>query len=460
VRAAGLQTDEDSVITLIIYHDGEIESEMPVAGMVRIGRDSQNDLVLDDPSKGVSRFHAEIHDAGGVFTIADLNSRNGIWVDGKRVQRATLANGVAVRLGAYELVVEDRPPTESFTLAGPGPHPNTIVAKPSQPAQGPSRSGTRAADLRAAQSSKGMLWLIVGVVVIAIVGVAFAIARSRQTHQKAEVVGPAALPPTPIDHGLPPDPIATAIAAARRELGANNAQAAIDILKPLLDANPDNDDLKKAYADANDLLVRNTPPATTVDQPVVRLPREPKKNVEVVNPADVADITRLPGEDAITWQARGRRAHQNYDTGRTHLAKREYNEAIGAFQQVLRDQPGFTDAESRLSEAQAGKAGALREALDNAAQGEKSSTPSGLFSALRWYEKAYSLDQSPETQGHIKATREKLTKEANQQYERAKVYQSLGEKGKARDLLQNVVNWLPDDDPNRADALKRLEALK
>ena len=448
------------MITLIIYHDGEIESEMPVAGMVRIGRDSQNDLVLDDPSKGVSRFHAEIHEAGGVFTIADLNSRNGIWVDGKRVQRATLTNGVAVRLGAYELVVEDRPASEPFTLAGHGPHPNTMVAKPSaQPAQGPSRSGTRATDLRAAQSNKGMIWLMIGVVVIAVAGVSFAVVRSQRAVTTTPDVPSDPAPPSVTTAPAAEDPVAKEIANARRELDANNPRAAVDILKPLLDANPDNDELKKVYAEANDLVARNALPTTTVvDPPVVRPSRE--KKAEIINPADVENITRLTGEDAVTWQARGRRAHQNYDVGKTHLAKKEFNEAIAAFQQVLRDQPGFMDADSRLNEAQAARAGALHEALDNAAQGEKSNTPSGLFSALKWYEKAYALDQSAETQGHIKATREKLTKEANQQYERAKVYQSLGEKGKARDLLQNVVNWLPDDDPNRADALKRLEALK
>ena len=51
----------------------------------RIGRSEQNDLVLEDPGKAVSRNHAEIRYEGGRYVLADLESQNGIWVAGTRV---------------------------------------------------------------------------------------------------------------------------------------------------------------------------------------------------------------------------------------------------------------------------------------------------------------------------------------------------------------------------------------
>jgi len=63
----------------------------------RVGSNSANDLVLTDPT--VSRFHCEIvSDATGV-RVRDLDSKNGVWVDGLRVVDAWLRHGSVTRLG-------------------------------------------------------------------------------------------------------------------------------------------------------------------------------------------------------------------------------------------------------------------------------------------------------------------------------------------------------------------------
>ena len=62
-----------------------------------IGRDSDCGLVLDDHD--ISRRHAEIEFSNGAFTISDLGSTNGILVNNKKVNRATLASGDLIRLG-------------------------------------------------------------------------------------------------------------------------------------------------------------------------------------------------------------------------------------------------------------------------------------------------------------------------------------------------------------------------
>lgn len=63
-----------------------------------IGRDPACDIVL--PELTVSARHARItRTAGGYFEIEDLDSENGVIVDGERVPRMTLLDGDAFTVG-------------------------------------------------------------------------------------------------------------------------------------------------------------------------------------------------------------------------------------------------------------------------------------------------------------------------------------------------------------------------
>jgi pSer/pThr/pTyr-binding forkhead associated (FHA) protein len=64
----------------------------------RIGRQGDNDIVLDDAS--VSRYHAIVtRDADG-FWIEDTGSKRGVFVDGERVEeQVPLAPGASIRIG-------------------------------------------------------------------------------------------------------------------------------------------------------------------------------------------------------------------------------------------------------------------------------------------------------------------------------------------------------------------------
>jgi pSer/pThr/pTyr-binding forkhead associated (FHA) protein len=74
-----------------------------------IGRGAQNDLVLDDPDRTISRFHAEVRLEAGRWVLLDLNSQNGTWVETRRVDRVELRSGVPVRVGPFRLVFDDTP---------------------------------------------------------------------------------------------------------------------------------------------------------------------------------------------------------------------------------------------------------------------------------------------------------------------------------------------------------------
>jgi SARP family transcriptional regulator, regulator of embCAB operon len=86
----------------------------------RIGRSTDNDVVLDDTD--VSRHHAVIIDTGTGFVITDLRSTNGVEVQGQRIRTsATLADGDRIRIGNHDFTFEIRPAQGSVTWPGGDP---------------------------------------------------------------------------------------------------------------------------------------------------------------------------------------------------------------------------------------------------------------------------------------------------------------------------------------------------
>src|SRR5205823_972596 len=64
-----------------------------------------NDIVLPDPS--ISTSHAKLQRREGVWVLVDLDSTNGTFVEGERVQgEAPLGPGAMVRLGDVQLLFE------------------------------------------------------------------------------------------------------------------------------------------------------------------------------------------------------------------------------------------------------------------------------------------------------------------------------------------------------------------
>ena len=66
--------------------------------VLRLGRDKANVIHLHDTE--VSRLHAEFRRTHDNYTVSDLNSSNGTFVNGKRVQQHLLASGDQVQVGA------------------------------------------------------------------------------------------------------------------------------------------------------------------------------------------------------------------------------------------------------------------------------------------------------------------------------------------------------------------------
>jgi Protein of unknown function (DUF3662)/FHA domain len=67
-----------------------------------IGRSRECDIQLNDPN--VSRRHAELRQEGASYWIVDLESTNGIEVNGRRLKRAKLEDGDRVTIGSTDMV--------------------------------------------------------------------------------------------------------------------------------------------------------------------------------------------------------------------------------------------------------------------------------------------------------------------------------------------------------------------
>ena len=102
--------DDDTLggTALVVRVGGGIEGERFALGSERtlIGRSPECDVFLDDVT--VSRRHAELLQQGEGFTIRDLGSLNGTFVNRHRVEAVELHDDDEVQVGKYRLTFLQR----------------------------------------------------------------------------------------------------------------------------------------------------------------------------------------------------------------------------------------------------------------------------------------------------------------------------------------------------------------
>ena len=120
---------------LVSYRGGKIDLAFPIQGArVTIGREADNLVQL--PHEKVSKHHAVILPARDGWEIKDLQSTNGVLVNGKQVQSAELKDGDQVKIGPFEFYFETKVPSDDWVPShiidlSSGVHQKTIRrAKP------------------------------------------------------------------------------------------------------------------------------------------------------------------------------------------------------------------------------------------------------------------------------------------------------------------------------------------
>ncbi len=87
------------------------------AEITTAGRHPDSDIFLDDVT--VSRRHVEFRREDHFFTVRDVGSLNGTYINRERVESATLAHGDEVQIGKFRLVFLSETAPRSLASEGP-----------------------------------------------------------------------------------------------------------------------------------------------------------------------------------------------------------------------------------------------------------------------------------------------------------------------------------------------------
>lgn len=91
-------------VVLVMYKDEE-RRDFPVAkGVTVVGRARECDLRI--PTRDTSRRHCEITVSDKGVAVRDLNSSNGVFVNGRRVEESRLNAGDKLTIGPVRFIVQ------------------------------------------------------------------------------------------------------------------------------------------------------------------------------------------------------------------------------------------------------------------------------------------------------------------------------------------------------------------
>jgi predicted component of type VI protein secretion system len=108
----------------LILHPGGQVFECGRPDLV-IGRHSGADVRL--PLPDVSRRHCRLVCADGTWQVIDLNSLNGVYVNGEKVRQATLHHHDLLRVGGFVMEVSLQPGQAAPAPGAGGPAPDGVL---------------------------------------------------------------------------------------------------------------------------------------------------------------------------------------------------------------------------------------------------------------------------------------------------------------------------------------------
>lgn len=445
--------------TLLVYRGDSLIERISIGEHdLRIGRQAENDVVLPDDGKAVSRYHAELRIENGTHVIYDLNSQNGTWVEASRVNRATLAVGQEAVIGPYRIRIsaDDLEQAARPTMEVPAPAVTRPATRGSAAAVSPaSASGTRSAarpsgsTVPAATTGPVVNRNIVvygsaGLATLLVVAVAVWMlqARGPELVQTQSTTTTTIVPEPP-----KPDPEVERLEAAVQLVEAGNfAEAVTSYLEPLLATNPANDQAGLLWTRAQIALA--PPPAPRpVPAPVVAAkPLEP-------------GIERFTRELDIDYMNRVEAARTQYAFGEKLLAEGDWAQARQFFERLASDYPAFRDV---VAKAQLARDRIAAEAQAALGEGRKLEAAGSFPAAIKVYLQAQAL--GADANADIARANQTAGTTAATLMNRAKVYENAAarvasSREEAIKLFRQIIEILPEGHPTRTDAEGRLAKL-
>jgi ABC transport system ATP-binding/permease protein len=104
---------------VITWPDGRKQSVRMVSDILRIGRGSENnDIAAPQEFKSISRRHIEIRREGDTYRLTDLESANGVYINGQKIYSVLLKDADEIRIGdvndKQELIILFQKGTEAL----------------------------------------------------------------------------------------------------------------------------------------------------------------------------------------------------------------------------------------------------------------------------------------------------------------------------------------------------------
>ena len=182
--------------------------------LVLIGRDPTCDIQLADVS--VSRQHAEILLEDDRWLVRDLNSANGVLVDGKQIPRGVLLHGQRLQFGSVGFRVETdqggEPEGATVVLARPGAKATARSYQESD--DRPTMTGSaRAPKDHTPKSHRGLIVAVAGVAMLAIAA-GFWLQGKAETSRSSARTAPTEVQTAPRGASLDPTPVPSPTATA------------------------------------------------------------------------------------------------------------------------------------------------------------------------------------------------------------------------------------------------------
>jgi pSer/pThr/pTyr-binding forkhead associated (FHA) protein len=103
-RAAGERLDAPPQGYVVVSRAGKVITRVTLGQRTLIGRSEHNDVCL--PSPYLSRHHAVIVGTPEGYFLVDLNSINGVLLNGRRIERAILCDEDVLVIGPFRLKVQ------------------------------------------------------------------------------------------------------------------------------------------------------------------------------------------------------------------------------------------------------------------------------------------------------------------------------------------------------------------
>ncbi len=455
---------------------------------VRIGRGQKNDVVLDDPMKGVSRDHAEIREVDGRYVLVDLESENGIWVAGRRVPDVALEPNVVASIGPFRLTIEGTA-TAAAAVGERAPATTVVAAPPAAKAPARTTPPPKQAP-RPGAAPQNQRNLMIGAAVLAFVAASaitgYLLFRNPEPvvetpapeltglladaerligqglckEAVAQTIDPAlqrypgnvdllsvkqraegCIPPTPPPMVDPPPFDATVeLQAAKDLLGVRDCQGAQQRVETVLIAQPENIEALELRKQVQACLSPAPPPANTSN-------RNP---LAVEIPPDKGGLPPLPNELDRDYQVRVKEMRVRYDEAVAAAAKPSAS-AIAALEGIVRDAtPKYLDAAQRLAETRKAWLATARTRVRESQQFEMKEQFDDAIARLK---EAKSIDPSLSVDGDI-ARIEKVKIERGDEACQAGRRDLAYRQNDAIQSFRRALKFLPPDHPCYQTALK------